>query len=175
MELDPRRCAIALLVLAAIVLSIVGCGGGSGTTAPTASATPAKTGVVQAGSKSQFITQADAVCGRTNAEIRAVKAKSGSAAEVIRVVPRTLAIEQKGTAALEKLAPPASLARDWRRMLGYRRTLAIELTKLLEAARQNSGASVKPLAASKKRVHASLSKTATTNGFKDCAKVGAAG
>ncbi len=110
-----------------------------------------------------------------NAEIVAIKARGSSAAEVIRVVPRTLSIERKGLDELAGLDPPASIAGDWRRMQGYRRTLASELGELLVLAKQNDGTSVKPLLASKKQAHKALSQAATGAGFKDCAKIGSVG
>jgi hypothetical protein len=165
-----------LLLLGA--LAIAGCGGSSSATpgAATQVSTPASTTSTATGAASApFVAQADAVCRRVNAEIVALDAKAGTAAEVKRVVPPTIAIEQKGIAALGKLDPPASLAGDWRRMLDDRRKLAGMLGELLDAAKKNDGTSIKPLAASKKRVHVSLTKTATANGFKDCAKVGRVG
>lgn len=176
MQRTARKGARWLLLLSASSLAIAGCGGSSKTTvhnAATSVSTSAST--APASPSSPFVAQADAICGRINAEIAALEAKSGSAAEVKRVVPLTISLERKGIVALEKLNPPASLARDWRSMLGYRRALAVMLGELLDAAKKNDGASVKPLAASKKRVHASLRKTATANGFKDCAKVGRVG
>lgn len=122
-----------------------------------------------------FVAQADAICARVNREIIAIPAKSGTAAEVKRVVPRTVSLEQKGLVGLEKLDPPASIATDWRRMLAYRRTLARLLGELLDASKKNDGTSVQPLTESKKRVHASLTKIATVRGFKDCAKIGRVG
>ena len=175
-RLSARRSLSSLLVSFALVLSTTGCGGGSSTAAPaqnststTASATTGGQGV------SQFVTQADAVCRRINTEIASIKAKGTTAAEVIRVVPRTLAIERGGNAALERLTAPDSLAGAWRRMLGYRKDLARELGELLGAAKQNTGVSVKPLGAAKKRAHVGLSKTARASGFNDCAKIGNVG
>jgi hypothetical protein len=158
------------------VLAVAGCGG-SDTTTSHGAATPtsASTSTTTASSRRSFVVQADEVCSRINTEILAVKAKGGTAAEVKRVVPRIISIERKGIAALEQLRPPASLGADWLRMLGYRRTLAGELADLLSAAEKNDGTSIKPLAASKKRVHARLTQTAKAHGFKDCAKVGRVG
>jgi hypothetical protein len=115
------------------------------------------------------------MCSRMNKEIAAIKVKSASAAEVKRVVPRTLGIEGRGAAELEKLEAPTSLARAWAQMLAYRHTLAAELSQLLAIAKRNDGTSIKPLAAAKARTHAQLSKLAKQTGFKDCAKVGRVG
>jgi hypothetical protein len=164
------------LLLGGLTLALVACGA-AGTTTSSKTAKPARAPASGAPdpSSSPFLARADTICARINAEIVALKANSASSAEVKRVVPPTISIERKGIAALEKLSPPASLAQDWQRMLGYRRTLARELGELLDAAIRNDGTSVAPLAASKRRVHASLSQTATADGFKDCAKVGRVG
>jgi len=157
---------LPLLLIAAIALPIDGCGGGSRTAAKSGQSNGS--GEAQA----QFIAQADSICHRVNAEIVSFRAKSGSASEVKRIVPRTLSIERRALATLTKLNPPASLADDWQKMLGYRGVLANQLANLLHDAERNDGSSIKSLGAAKKRIHASLSGTAKASGFKDCAKVG---
>lgn len=166
-----------VLVLLAVALPIGGCGGGSSAgSAAQADAHGGTAAKPSAGSgEARFIVKADAVCGRINKKIEAIKAKSASPGEVKRIIPLTLSIEQHGLVALEQLEPPASLARDWRRMLGYRQTLARELAQLLELARKNDGTSLKPLSASKKRVHNALAKAAAADGFRACAKIGGVG
>jgi hypothetical protein len=172
------RAAWALTLIGAL-LSITGCGGGSSTAASSTSAPNGATRSNATGeapaARSSFIEQADRLCGRVNAEVLAIKAKSESASEVLRIVPRTISVERKGVATLEQLQPPASLARDWQQMLSYRRTLASQLGKMVEIARKNDGTSIGPLGAAKERIHHSLSRTAKANGFKACAKVGGVG
>lgn len=163
-----------LLVLLSVGLLIAGCGGGSSTTSTVqGDAAGAKSSAVSG--ESGFIVRADGVCGRINAEIKAIKAKSASAAEVKRIIPLTLSLERNGLAALEKLEPPASLAPAWRRMLGYRQMLARQLAQLLELARKNDGTSLSPLSAAKKRAHDALAQVAAANGFKACTKIGGVG
>lgn len=175
---------IIFLVSAVVAALLVGCGDGSSTAVPPGAPSTATTAIggsmgapVQstAQSTSQFVARADATCRRINAEISSIKANSASLAEIKRIVPRTVPLERRGVAALEKLAPPSSLANDWRRMLGYRRTLAGELAGLLKGAESKDAAALKALAASKKRTHASLTSAAKANGFKACAKVGTVG
>jgi hypothetical protein len=171
-----------LLLLAACMVLVAGCGGSSkGTVASGGDTRTASNRSVTDPASSAtspnatFIAEADRTCGRVNAEIIAIKAKSGSRAEVKRVVPRTISISRSGIAALQRLKPPAPLVHDWQRMIGYRRTLVRELGELLSAAQRNDGTFVAPLAASKKRTHEGLSTLAKANGFKDCAKVGRVG
>jgi hypothetical protein len=162
-------CTAFCLVIAAI--TTLGCGGKS---AP-ARSTGEQIATAPAGSEQSFIAQADAVCARINTEILAVKAKGATAAEVIRVAPRTIALERNGISELAKLGPPSSLTSDWQRILGYRRTLAGELAQLLAMAKRNDGTSIKSLAAAKKHAHAGLSQVSKKSGFKACAKVGRVG
>lgn len=183
MELDPRRCGLALLVLVVIALPIAGCGGGSGTAASSQSgastsgspAKPGGSGTSSSGaplSKSQLVAQADAICKRINAEIASVKAKSKSTPEILRIVPRNLALEQKAVSELSTLNPPVSLVHDWRQILGYRRTLVNQLAELVRDAKRHDASAVKALVSSKTRVHELLRQAATHSGFKDCARVG---
>ena len=170
---------VALPLLAALAVGVCGCGGSPDTSTRAGAASGGSTGDAGSGSAGssapQFVAQADALCARINHEIIAIKVKSATAAEVIRAVPLILSIERRGTVTLEGLHAPGSLAGDWQRMLGYRKTLLGELGQLLEVAKKNDGKSVKPLAASKKRTHAALTKVAGSDGFKACAKVGRVG
>ncbi len=167
--------ATCLLGLALLALSFAGCGSGSSTAGPGSTASATSTAGAATGgsdSRSRFVARADAACKRINAEILAIKSRHTTAAEIKRVVPHTLSIERKALGELAALTPPASIASDWRRMLGYRRTLAGELAQLLALAKQNGGTSIEPLVVSKRRTHRALSKTATGAGFKDCSKIG---
>jgi hypothetical protein len=183
-----QRSALLPVALCLAVLAFTGCGGktSTATSAPGATTTAsAKTAPSTTSSTSTaaaptaqstgFVAEADAICRRGNAEIEAIKLNSGSAKEIERAAPPTMAIEQRVITALAKLDAPASLAHDWQRILGYRRTLAGELGTLLSDAKHNDTAALKPLAASKKQAHAELTATARANGFKDCGKIGAVG
>lgn len=166
---------MAILGLSLLALSFAGCGRGSSAATSSASSSADSPATADAGPRSRFIARADAICGRVNAEIVAIKTHGASAAEVIRVVPHTLSIERRAIDELAGLDPPGSIAGEWQRMLGYRRTLAGELEQLLALAKRNDGTSVKPLVASKRRAHTALSKTATVAGFKACSKIGRVG
>jgi hypothetical protein len=176
MLLDRRSASIwicAVLCVVTLALVIVGCGGKSDTSQPS---TVGSNSASEASSAGQgFVAQADGICARINAEILSFKVKSASRAEVIRVVPPTLAVERKGIAELEKLAAPTSISAVWGRMLGNRRTLAAELAQLLAIAKKNDGRSIKVLAAAKRHAHAALTKEAKQAGFKDCGKIGRVG
>ena len=162
----------------AIAGSIGGCGGGTSTTRAssatavaksTASTPPASGG---APSRSQFVSQADAICGRLNTAIVARRTKSDSAKEIARVIPRNVSLELTALKELEKLVPTAPLASGWQQILNYRRGLADELSKLVIAAKSNDTSTIDSLIASKKAAHATLLKAAKPLGFKDCSVVG---
>jgi hypothetical protein len=178
-----RTTALSLLLLAAVTcLTIAGCGGGASTAGTATSASTTSTTSVGTNStpkspgtspaESQFIAKADEICRGVNIELAAIKPKSKGLQEVARLTPRNVALEEGALAKLAKLNPPSSLAHDWQQMLGYRRVLADELSKLVGSARQEDAAALKALTASKKRTHASLGELATRDGFKDCATVG---
>jgi hypothetical protein len=166
MKALARRNAISALALVACLATIAGCGGGSSTSGTQAKTTAT---IPSTPANAQFIGQADSICRRLNTELAAVQPKSKTLAEILRVVPRNLALERTGLTELEKLAPPSSLEDNWRQMLGYRRTLAAELAQFVSIAKQNDIAALKALGAKKERVHASLDKTGKASGFKDCA------
>lgn len=186
MRPHARTDVIWPLIVVILVLSLAGCGSSSTATgvqstatAPTAATTATSkstsTSPPASNPQSRFIVQADTICHRLNVEILADRAKGASAAEIKRLVPRTTALERTAIASLEKLHAPPSLARDWGRLLGYRRMLAGELSQLLRDTESKNSAAVKTVAAAKKRTHTGLTKVAIASGFKDCAKVGAVG
>jgi hypothetical protein len=169
------RIAIAALMLGLVGLVVSGCGSSSKSVHSSPATATTTTTAASSRPSSSFIARADVICARANAQIIALDARGSSTAEVERVIPRTIAIERRGVDRLATLKPPAALASAWRSMLADRRELANMLGTLLDAARRNDGGSLARLAASKKRVHTNLSKTAADNGFKDCGMVGRVG
>jgi hypothetical protein len=178
-----RVCVSFACVAAALVAG--GCGENSSSTARTgqssslnhagstgsiASSRPPSSG--DPPSRSQLIARADVICGRLNTKFAAGKATGVGMREIARFAPPHAALEWTALAELSKLAPPPSIARDWRQMIAYRRTLAEELVELGQDAKANDAAAIKALTASKKRVHGELLTTATRAGFKDCSRVG---
>jgi hypothetical protein len=171
---STQRNAPFLLILLAAALSIGGCGGGSSTAAPSASDTGAVAAAAPSSpEKARFVAAADSICKGLNAELAANAAKNTSVTEIARVVPDHVKLERDALSKLGKLDPPSSLTDDWRRILGYRRTLANELAEIARVAGQHQDAqALKVLVASKKRMHKALQDAAKPLGFKDCADVG---
>ncbi|HEY2142002.1 MAG TPA: hypothetical protein VGG98_08080 [Solirubrobacteraceae bacterium] len=119
-----------------------------------------------------MIARADAICRRLNAELAASKPASQGVHEIARVAPRRAALEQAAVSELSKLMPPAKIAREWQRVVAYRRTLAQELVKAAQFARANDIAAIRSLATSKARGHKELNAIAIRAGFTDCARIG---
>jgi hypothetical protein len=183
---------MTILAIAAFGSAIAGCGGSSkastssstasgagatssSNTASTSAASSTSTTGRPPASSATFVAAADAVCRRYNDEIIALGAKTASAAEIKRIVPPTIAIEHATIRSMRALKPPASLATDWQRMIGFRQRLVDELGSLLADASKDNSAVEKSLATAKGEVHTELTKTATAHGFKDCGKVGSVG
>jgi hypothetical protein len=176
---------VSLAVLAAAA-ALAGCGSSrthatasSKATAPTASTVsaqpPSPTQSSPGGAaltRAQLVASAGAICKLVNAELTAVKAKSASVAEIVRLVPGRALSERKAVTELSKLTPPASLAHDWQLIVGYRRTLADELTALAQAAQSKDTVKIKALSASKLRAHALLLAAAKRAGLTECGRVG---
>lgn len=170
----------ALLALVMVAVSAGGCGGGSHTTSSTAPAnatTPTASNAAASRAPrsdpglQQIIAKADPICRRLDSELAATEPKSLALAEVARQAPRRAALEQASVADLDKLVPPAAIARDWRQIIAYRRTLADELLELGRLAKAKDTAAIHRLAAAKERVHERLLATASRDGFKYCSRV----
>jgi cell division inhibitor SulA len=146
------------------VFAAGGCGGSRkarGAGPPARSAAPA----------ARLIVHADAICLRLNTEL----ARTAGTGIIAQSAPLHARLEKAALRELGTLTPPASLARDWAKILGYRRTLADELLTLSRAAKANDLAAVRALGVSKLRVHKELTQTAKRDGFTDCATVGPPG
>jgi hypothetical protein len=175
--------ACGSLIFVAVAPFAAGCGGGASASSPTstkptteattATATSSTSQTRSTGvSRTQLIASADRICKRLDAELVAVKPRSASFPEIVRIVPGRAAAEQRAVAELSKLLPPVSLARDWRLIIHYRRTLASELVSLVRAAQHNDAVQIKRLSVSKERMRRSLLRTAEHAGFRDCGQLG---
>jgi len=174
--------AIGPLVIAACLLA-TGCGGaparGRGASASTGESThtgrtaaiPPAASSVNTSSTTGFIARADAICARVNDEIPNPKSAGTTMAAVAREVPGIAAIERRGVAELKALSPPATLAQQWRRIVGYRSTLAGKLVPLIRYARQRDLRKVAALGQVKARVHHVLFLAARRIGSQQCGKV----
>lgn len=121
--------------------------------------------------RSQLIARADTICKRLDTKLAAISPANLSMREIARFAPPRAALEQAAVMELSKLAPPASIARDWQQLIAYRRTLMEELFELGRDAKANDAAGIRALSASKKLVHQKLLTVATRDGFKYCSAV----
>jgi hypothetical protein len=161
-------------VLITAMIAVGGCGGSGKGARPQAPAT-SRTASSQAAvvlSRAQLVEHADAICERLNVEFTAAKPARQSVHEIARLSPQRAMLEHDAVAELEKLKPPASIARDWQAIVAYRRTLANELAALGRYARLNDVLAIRRLAVSKERVHRKLRAAATAAGFNSCSLVG---
>jgi hypothetical protein len=126
----------------------------------------------QSPAQAELIAKADAICRRLNVEIATTKPKHLGVHEIARLSPVRANLEQATVKDLSKLTPPASIADNWRQLIGYRRRLAEELAKLGRSAKAHDVAAIKALTSSKLRVHRQLLIVGRHSGFKACALVG---
>lgn len=178
-----RRLAAGVISILLLAIPIGGCGSSSsarsgssaeGRQSSGTSSSSSTPGGASAGplSRRQFTARAEGICTRLNTQLASVQPKSNSRQEIERVVPAHVAAEQAAVSELARLAPPASLAGEWRQITDYRGSLASELAKLLIAAKANDSAAISRLTASKAQVHKKLLAAASRAGFKSCSQVG---
>jgi hypothetical protein len=171
-----RRSASSLLALLALTAS-AGCGGSNDATH--AGGRAASTAAVHtssaresprsaSGGDARFVARAEGICSDVLTQLKHSKLAQPTIAELARVTPTHVAIEQRGIRALSKLEPPPALASRWRQMLGYMRTLTSELGALGKAAKAHDEHAITALAASKKRGHSQLRSAAKAGGFHSC-------
>ncbi|HEY5287027.1 MAG TPA: hypothetical protein VIJ50_07975 [Solirubrobacteraceae bacterium] len=139
------RPPLPALVLVTGTLLLAGCGGSSKTTSSSVGSTNlATTGTASVAetsgtstpngsdgslSHSQFLTDAGAICSRVNSQLAGNRTINNQQ-DIKSVAPRRAEIEQAGLTEMGKLTPPASIARDYAKLLAARRTLVEDLRKL---------------------------------------------
>jgi len=83
-------------------------------------------------SRSVLIAKADAICARVNARRSSIKLRSIQ--DYTTQLPPLAAYERASATELSRLAPPASIAKDWNRLVTDTRTIAAETLKISEYA-----------------------------------------
>jgi hypothetical protein len=141
----------------------------SGVKTNSAAVASSSSGLVKPLSSSQLIASADAICVRLSRELAAAKDTIQSQADIIRIAPHRAASEQTAVEELSKLTPPAAMARGYRQMVVFRRTLAEDITKLGVDAETKNVRSEDAIFTSSASLQAQMRATAESNGFKDCA------
>jgi len=177
MPFDRRAVGSLCAMLALAIFPVAGCGGKSsmGTAGPAGKSVPLGTTSGQGESTpsaKRFIALADRICHEVNLQLAHSSAKGKKRAGFIAALIRHETIERRAIGELAGLAPPPALAAAWRRVLGYRQSLANQLGTLAAAMKRRANASEDALVNSKKQVHRQLREVAGKARFKNCAKVG---
>jgi hypothetical protein len=177
----PRRPSPVCLSLAVAIaigaLGACGCGGQATTSATSAStsAVAKPTPATAPPGSDAFVAHAEAVCRRLNDRLDASAAhKDESLTAIARNARQHAELERRAALELGGLAAPRALARDWERIVAYRRALASELVTLAHTLNAGQNPKTSGLLAAKSTAHAAMSKIARRDGFVDCAKVGSA-
>jgi hypothetical protein len=166
-------------LLIAAVLAMAGCGGsskdGAGTSAtvtppnsgPTATPTAARVP-----SSANMVAAAEAICMRLNAALAAEHTTVPSLGAIAGAAAHRAAVEEAALSELAKLEPPTAIARAWRQMIAYRRTLASDLVELSQKAQRKEFNAFRPLSASTATAGHDLLVTGKRARFKYCSRVG---
>jgi hypothetical protein len=173
---------LAALTLAATAFAASGCGGSSKSATPAttatstaAASTTAQTPAtseeikVQSGtplSKAVWIKKGDAICGRTNAKLKSVKAQTPQ--EIGRLLPQTAAYEHIEAVELSKLVPPRRQVDDWQQIIAGIQKFSVYSVQAAVYARANHFQDATPLAKAADKVQRQLTAIAKRNGFKVC-------
>jgi hypothetical protein len=108
---------------------------------------------------------------RRDAEVDAAAPKGAISMSVIaRLAIIHATIQWAAVTELSALEPPSSLARDWQRLLAYRRTLAGQLDKVAQYARRSDTAGIHSFVVASEDVKRQLLAT-TRDGFRYCSRV----
>jgi hypothetical protein len=167
---------LALLALTAIALAASGCGGSSKTESTTTAAsttTPATTAAAktEAGkslTRTELIAEADTICARLNAKRAAYPIRTRQ--DYARVLPLLAAYDRAAAAEMSKLAPPASMANDWKLIVADTQTLADDTSRLSAYIASSNSQAGSALLSAVAKVDQQTLATAKYAGFKDCAR-----
>jgi hypothetical protein len=131
-----------------------------------ATAPPASSGVPL--TRTQLIVQGDVICLRANTRRLAVLIEKRSDYEAL--MPALAAYERESSAAMGKLTPPASMARDWHEMVSGVEAIALVTGKrrtFAEASNEKLSHELDPTLNKGVR---EVTQTAKRDGFKQCAQ-----
>jgi hypothetical protein len=172
MNFVMERREVAAAALLATALAAQGCGGSS-KSSQSASSQPSMT-------RAALIAKADPVCGRINKKIEFysnLKPSDSrdlvSAAAVERAAPLIASFERSAHDELAKLAPPSSMAADWREIVDGVEAIANDTQQLGQdlSAKVKVRGKIAGLTASATITLQHVNAVAARNGFKDCARL----
>lgn len=140
-----NRTGLTVLALAAVSLAS-GCGGSKGL------------------SRTELVARADPICRRINEKIDSSKLTRDNFARVARSLA---AYEQQSTAELAKLAPPASMAGDWKTIVDDFQTIGEQLAAI---GRAKGPKEAVPSGSTISRAQTERTEVAHRDGFNYCAR-----
>jgi isopropylmalate/homocitrate/citramalate synthase len=152
-----------LLTVAAATLATTGCGGSTEAEQSTSSRSDS--------AASRLIARADVICKQLNIKLAPTQPRVGTIA-LAQSSLQHATLEKRAITELGEIVPPASFELQWKQMIRYRRALAEALAQFAADAKADNVKAMHALAASKSRMHQTLARTASHDGFKDCSQVG---
>jgi hypothetical protein len=120
------------------------------------------------GGKEDFQKQANAICKRYDAKIKALGTPS-SPADIPKFVDSAIPIIQQGVAELRALEPPQELAGDYDRMLDETEKAIPAARHLADAASKNDAAGVQQALEEGNAANQNSDRLATKIGLAECA------
>lgn len=148
--MGPRKLAAA--VLAAIAVTVAGCGG---------SEKPL--------THAELASKANAICKTVTAKFATKSANTTQ--DIARIAPELAAFEQKALSELSKLLPPANLESDWKKFVAGAEMLAENTSKLGEYAKANKLKAAARLILSTETTQHQMQAIAKRDGLTECEQV----
>jgi hypothetical protein len=184
--MSPTR--LAVLVLSALTFAVCGCGGSTATTATTTTTsgngsasvgnttttatngatTTAASGTSTSASRTVLITNANAICKRLHAQLRAFSAQKQG---VEQIYAHAATDEQAALVKLHKLNVPAELSTDWNQVLNAMGTLAADSAKYAEDAKTKHMGAASSLSTSYGPIKRPAVAVAVHDGLTECGLV----
>lgn len=171
---------LAVLTLMVLTLGTAGCGGfkSSQRSASTPSASTKRTRVPTSAAQNQsppyttmltqrqLIARADPICARMNAKLKSTVVSTLQ--DYATKLPPLAAAQQAEAAQLAKLTPPASMTRDWSRIVHSLSAVASNMVKVARYADARNTRRFRTTVEQSTETRQRLIKTAARYGFKDC-------
>ena len=159
--MSPLR--LVALILSSITLALCGCGGGTATTAVSMTTS----GNANA-SRTSTIANANTICKRLHAQLRAFSAHKLS---VEQSFGRAATYEQATLAKLRQLSVPPALNADWNQVLNALSTVAADSAKYAEDAKTKHLGAAASLAATYGPIKRPAVAVAMHDGLTECGLV----
>jgi hypothetical protein len=175
---------LAAIALAATTMAASGCGGSSKsdtattaastaaaptptTTAATITEAPTKTAPGKALTRTEFVVKANGICAHVTKQVNAMSPKSSS--ELANSLQQSVVYHQTEISELSKLAPPASMSREWKQFLTSLGKSTEDTAKAAGYMQTKGFATTNRLLVEIKNINEQVRHAATRSGIKMCA------